>query len=551
MLHSQSSSIAINDTKIGESGNTSALTLHGGLDASGNAKDNNVYYDTAGGRVEVKEGNYIAGSVYINYGLDVTMKTNGLSGTATVTKDGQWTYRRNGTGPASYVDDSFWVTVSNAFGGARDQEIKISRWDERAVVSSSDASVGEDRKISVNYQTGDSVSIAGNFNAYSQVLSDETVDGYAAHMGSGATIDKGKYSGIPIENFEDVPPLTVVKKGKDGANLTVDEKALYARMARYQESPNLYTAAPTPDPADVYFNFGNQKIKIHNIRYSLGNFIETRASDGVSDFQAMKTGANYMQPVNGEMGIAAYGSKYSGLMTLKEKEYRYQVNRMGNPQLVDIYKNSYDLDQQDNMESFYTFPEEQLLSNQGMGYGDANPLYFASKKDDTTAFVLKGPGSMDLTGIVPASARTVSLGNEKLKGIIICGGDVYLSGRLDYTGIILAKGSIYIVDDQKKVFSNDFNPDLMTFNTPAIGATNYDRLIDSISNNLVIKKIVQDSLSSGVVELGDLFKKNELGSQELVYVKESDADILAKDAVKTYTNRLDKYIAVSQWKKIE
>ena len=500
-LHNQSSSIAINDVDIGKIGNTTSLDIEGGGDGT--------KYNIAGVENKLDPGTYIAGTVYVNYGLVIKVKTAPIYGSVTVDSDGGWTYKRN-SGAVSDEDNFVLNVMNNTFGGDEDHAIVINAGD-----------IDENGRIASNYQTGDSISISGNYLSYSLKLSDATVRSYVGDANYSVYFN---FIDIPDEYFEDVPPLSLISSIPGKMLTTVDDKSLYARMQRLQDKDNL--------PEDQFYNFGDKMIQVKNMRFSLGNFIENKGS--VNDFQAMMAGSlksgSIEESVNGKMGLGKLNdeNEFEKKFKYKEKEYKYYVNKLSDPQIDNYVENIVtDLNINNSISDFFKFPALGSYEN------NSNIVNYVSGTGvNPEAISLQGPGSNLIEGVLPTGCRKVIV-NESLKGIIFSRGDVYISGKINFTGTIVTEGNIYILDNNDKRFTNDYNPNLL-----------------SNTNNLIIKKIMESNLQTGT-QIGDMFvQDNPSWTNEIVFTKDSNTEILNSGNVKTYTNRLSSFLKISQWKRI-
>jgi len=533
-LHNQSSSIAINDYDIGTAGNTTSLTINGdGQDTKYAYKDEstgNTLYPT------LPKGIYLAGTVYVNYGLEITQYTLPTKGTVSINADGEWTYKPTLSPIADDFTDTFKLKVhNNTFGGENIVTITVNKNVLSGVIAS-------------NFQTGDSVSIAGNYMAYSYPLTSDTVSAY-----TGSDTIYLKYVDLPDECFDSVAPLNLAQRlpirDADGniirsEKMKAIEKSLYARMAREQDRNPLTT--------HNYFNFGSQKVflKPENMKYSLGNFIENVGA--TSDFQAMKdhSPSDSEHGYLGVAGLAAYGDE----LYLKAKEFSYYTKKMADPQIENYMGKNPDsigLNLQNTIADYFDFP---LSGSNNLADRKANsndPIYYVSGDTSTKPLIITGENSKIPSGVLSFSydeAKVVTNANEFVDGVIVTAGDIYISGKLNYKGIIATKGNIYIFDDEEKTFTNDYNPKLLVFNSETATSNDYSHMIENISNNTVIKKILEDQLTP-LSQIGDMFKQDPDWKKEITFTKDVDNNVVADGVVNTYTSRLSSFIKVNQWRR--
>ena len=524
--HNQSSSIVINDSGIGEDTNTTSLTIEGAgvpkhysfdaVNAAGHIEKNIAF--------ELPNGIYIAGTAYVNYGLVITIDPlhEPALGSVAIDTDGRWEYTPNPSTPATFTDTFTLKVHNNTFGGNDYLSFTVNENVKKGVIAS-------------NYQTGESISVAGNYKAYSMVLDPTIIKKYA---GDGYLY----LANLSDEDFDSVAPLSLVQR-LPTRDMTVYDKSLYSRMAREQERnfTNL---------ADKFFNFGKEKVTINkdNMRYTLGNSVETKKGSTERDFQEMKSP---IESANGKIGASGLADDVIQLgLKYKGREFNYYTKKMSDPQ-IDNYlgrdTSNTRLDVQDHISDFFDFPvnESSNLSSRGT----SDPIYFVSSKDAPKSLVIRGENS-GMPNVYPSGSAVCDVANGSngfVDGVIVTAGDVYISGKLNYKGIIAAGGNIYIFDNEEKTFTNDYNPSLLVFKTTSTPTSDYSRMIENISNNTVVKKILIDSLTE-TQELGDYFKKDSDWKKEITFTKDVDNAVLSNGSVKTYTSRLSNFIRVSQWK---
>ncbi|SHH46214.1 hypothetical protein [Tepidibacter thalassicus] len=325
-----------------------------------------------------------------------------------------------------------------------------------------------------DYQTGESVSVKGNYRAYSEKLGESTFE-----------FDGKEYGEDDIE-FSYFSPLYLMNKIKEKTNRLYEQRGKYLK-AIYDKNNSI-------------INLGNGAIDIRNVKYSLGDYIEK--GNGIDK---LKVGSfNHLD--------------YTTVFDQNLKEYKYYVNRMGDPQIED-YSNYTDIDEKLTIEDRFDFKDIKPSSNNMILKKDEE-LFFSNSDADKSISIIGINSQNSITG-----TYNVELKDTNLKGIIITKGDVYISGEINFEGVIIAGGNIYIQDDNPKIFTNKYSGNL--------------------ANNYVIKKVCEHKEKDGI-QIGDLFK--DIGDKEIDVVY--NAEIGVNDDVKTYY-RFSDLIKIKEWKKIK
>lgn len=139
--------------------------------------------------------------------------------------------------------------------------------------------------LDVDYQTGESVSVKGNYRGYSE------------------TLDSGAYAKDKVE-FGYFSPLYLMDNVKDSSAPTYKQRGEYLKAVH--------------DNDNSILNLGNRSIDIQNIKYSLGDYI--KKENNTSNLEAGIDTIDY---------ISAFDNNL--------REYNYYVNKMGDTQ-IDLNK---------------------------------------------------------------------------------------------------------------------------------------------------------------------------------------------------------------------
>lgn len=249
-------------------------------------------------------------------------------------------------------------------------------------------------KINTNedrYQTGESLSIKGNYKAYTYPLKDSH-EGKEDLKEDNVIFDYYKPI-IPNSNI-DLPPITFVSQFKNGNDLNVFDKSRYFKY--YSEE---YGEDNPFKWKGVYVN-PDEKKSIH-----VGSII--------SD--------------NGNVVSGNYVIDDKAKLDLKIDKFNNMLYRMGSG--VNLGKNL-TVNDQINLQSI----------PKGINQYDSSEGTVILINDDKEYTLVQGDASSSDNDIVLSSN----------KGIIISNGNLNIKGKFDFTGTIITKGSINIQDNLPK-----------------------------------------------------------------------------------------------------
>lgn len=251
-----------------------------------------------------------------------------------------------------------------------------------------------------SYQTGESVSIQGNYRAYMYYFDRNDL----LSVTNSEEADKYKKENIIMGDYA---PLVLADQFLNGESLSDEHRS------RYFE---LYHALHTINPSvyDYPLSFGNTSgIKLDNMMYSLGIWI---SDNSLKSRQAI--------------------IDYVGILDEKKIEYLLHINRMGDPSRDNVNTRSY-------IEDWFTYGDPMVNTD----LDEKDEIVFINK-DASKTLVIQGSGSTE-TG-----DYTID-GSDAMKGIVITRGDVILSGGIDFSGTIIAKGNIWFKGNGTKNLTNN------------------------------------------------------------------------------------------------
>lgn len=326
------------------------------------------------------------------------------------------------------------------------------------------------------YQTGESVAIKGNYNAYSNSLEGEAIDGDTSKT----------YTNLKF--VYDKPLQLVVSMDKDGneVDLNVIDKAKYFSDYYSKDDQSL--------EKNVSVSLPSNTVSVGAYVNTIGNQVEVKGTSG-------------------ELGDAIVGDVKNLHKEFANKVYGFNSTNMTesdfySPDLTKIKSISTELSldklpyyntQNDTTESGFAYNYDVIFNNDNtknivlIGNGISNTEYNAFKSDTNN--------------IVYDCRSGADSGMGFFEGLILTAGDVTIYGKLDYTGSIIAGGSIVCnKDEMKKNFTHDSEV------VKNIVAINYDKLYKAgNSDESVIKNPTE--YSKHIVEL-------EMDSSKLHNVKD-------------------------------
>lgn len=263
---------------------------------------------------------------------------------------------------------------------------------------------------SVKYQTGESVSIQGNYKAYSEYLKE------------GASRDeKFKPENIELGSF---PPLVLVSK-LNGIEPDVKDKSEYI---------NFYDSDYGSSPIKKLNLGGENGIKIDNIQYSAGAFIQYNTIKNRIAQEGLDTWIRYSRA--------------------KLADFGYFVNKMSD---YFNFKNPYNMSNPEERISI----DDRFSFDINIGPSIENNEILCVNRDSDKAIFIKGENGTSVRGlpyyIRPSSYESINLSDADVNGIIVSKGDVFITGEINYTGIIVAEGNVFFYDDKTKKINNRYN----------------------------------------------------------------------------------------------
>lgn len=279
------------------------------------------------------------------------------------------------------------------------------------------------------YQTGESVSVKGNYVAYANELSGQ--NSISAGLNS-SNVYFGYYN-----------PLQLVDKYNNSNNkesMSVDKKAAYFKL--YSDET------------------GNRNIKGKGIKLPADT-----ASIGA--YLSNNNGALTVNESTYLKNQAANESTIKG----KKEEYAVQVFEMGNESGITSKIDKYD-----------SGVVEKYVSNQVLFSQAVNDTNFADdniiiNNDESKTVVIYGKNSTPVTNdssIIPINATS-----GQAKGIIITKGNVIIKGEVNFTGSIIAAGNFTSEDNYLKTITCDSNY------IKNLVAYNYNKFKDLFDNSNV------------------------------------------------------------------
>lgn len=402
-VHDNSSSIAINNRNFGGSNDTSTISIKGQ-----NGLTFPVSTVTGVAPVPPTNGTYLAGTIYADEGKHFMLNASGgpASGFVTVLPNGTYLYKRL-AGVSGAILDSFKVDVyyEGDFMETKIVELTLGATESKRF-----------GYVQNSYQTGDSISVIGNYLAYSKVLSS------ANSLNNGTDPVDSTYLDLDeLIHFETFEPLFLVNKKKDSVDPTQAVDMNYADKEKY----SYYSQRQ--DSSDL--NLGNSKIDLGMVVYSTGTVL----------------GPSGMSHCVGDL------SSQSLVLDYLSREFKYRTEHFGDPQHTDY------IDDRNNLVSGGV--EAWLRTGSPNIISDTNHEFFYIQPDtNQRSVILKGMGDDTLFESLKAQLGAdhyvlMNCGDD-VKGMVVSNKDVFVLGKVNYEGLLVAKGSIYCIGDEAKTFKN-------------------------------------------------------------------------------------------------
>lgn len=256
------------------------------------------------------------------------------------------------------------------------------------------------------YQTGESVSVKGNYKAYAHSFS------------NGTEVEKKDKTKLNIgENnvyFDYYDPLTLVKGFKDGFDLNAIEKGYY--LKEYHNSVS-----------GLYF----KGINIKNVEFATGAIVNT---DGT-----IEVGRDFLDSTDE--------------IEKKLKEISKAMNNMGKNLKDDSKSPDGKVITVNNQVEFSKIPMDNTLSTAEDLIILKRPAIPIDDESDKKNYILSFPDAVVPDNIENSEKITIS--SDDNKGIIIVDGNLHIYGKMNFKGTIIASGDIYIKDTREKNITYD------------------------------------------------------------------------------------------------
>lgn len=257
------------------------------------------------------------------------------------------------------------------------------------------------------YQTGESISIKGNYRAYMEPLMNPTI----VKDSDNKVIYNEDLTKDNV-NFKDYEYLSFVDSIKiPNDRLNYEDKAfyMYCYNEEYKSYPELKLNLPTT-------------IKLGDV-HSIGNTIS-----------------------EGNLKLVSFQVEDNEIYKKAKENYYFETQRLGDESI------SYDEDKPED--TVIEFDNEIILLTDNDGDGNYDPININEIKDEN------GDGIKELTYVSYMNSGDLPylLSGGKYEGLIVTNGDVKISGDVDFTGSIICGGDIIIIDDSiQKTFKYDKN----------------------------------------------------------------------------------------------
>ncbi|WMJ80844.1 hypothetical protein RBU49_00940 [Clostridium sp. MB40-C1] len=281
------------------------------------------------------------------------------------------------------------------------------------------------------YQTGESVSIKGNYKAYTNPLI----------SGNPVTHKDGKsLIGDNVE-FEYKEPLTLVTKFADGVDMNVFDKSDYFKAYSEDEAYN--------NEEDYKLSLGGEGIKINKINFNTGAVLSNSLGNKVE-------GSNY------SLG------KYSEIID-KANELKRNIFYMGDLSIDKEYvNNTIKVAKKVSDKVDFNKITNTIKGKNADGSVDYNSNFILLNNNPNKSYVFYCEGDKDIP--IGEDKELIKInknkGNGEFGGIIITNGDVCFCGKLKFKGSIICEGDIKFQGNSFKEinYDEDYVKKLIAYN---------------------------------------------------------------------------------------
>ncbi|MCB2312656.1 hypothetical protein LGL55_15515 [Clostridium tagluense] len=276
------------------------------------------------------------------------------------------------------------------------------------------------------YQTGESLSIKGNYRAYTEPLN---------NINESARNPSLKEGNIIFEQYE---PLILASKFKNGKPLLVQDKSDYFKYYVEQKNNNNELNG---------LNFG----KSDGLNMKSNRSIHTGATiiNEISNSGTKK--------INVYTGNVTNDAKFLDKLKNKKNEYNKNVYFMG------IYPSEEELTSLDIKLNDVKRPIRDVGTQVNFGSDNVSSINRISalhEKDVSEVIVIKKEPKnyvLSFNNSNPSNETDINIPSQNAKGIIVVNGNLSIYGAMNFTGTIIVNGNISILDDNKKVINYDEN----------------------------------------------------------------------------------------------
>lgn len=338
----------------------------------------------------------------------------------------------------------------------------------------------------VFYQTGESISYIDNYTAYSKHLRASDQPSGPFPTGEPGYEPEYEESNIIWGALSDIHDIAL---GFISNDLDNSGPTQYFSDAYDEHGNSLPYSEYEDDAGDDYRLYKGLPYKrnyfIYAYRQDLfkhDNGIHFEGLEGIKNI-AYSAGA-YI-----DEGVVKHQKNDDSIINLLSKfenEFKYYVNKIADPQIPNYLNTSQNLDTVTRVGDFFDFTG--TVTN----IFDSKEIYYKNS-DPSKRLEIIGPGASAL-GLSNCDSRQISTSantnygeDNPLKGIIVTKGDVFISGEVYFKGTIITSGNIYIIDNNPKIITNDYDE-------------------STTAKNFIVKR-VYDDIRTPAQQIGDLFSQ--------------------------------------------
>lgn len=336
------------------------------------------------------------------------------------------------------------------------------------------------------YQTGESVSVKGNYRAYTNPLISSDYTKYE--------IDEDESGNLKLKKDNSGNLIKRLKPLKDESGITVKDKdGNIVYVDHYLDGDSLIDEYLNPLTLFTRFKVDNSELTYEDKRDYFRIYYDQYASNSDLDLggEGIKLpveSANNLVHIgsivsNGKVYLGNYVPEALGKVIDMQNKFAEMVYEMGDAKGVkdigDVYEKGNTEKTAYNQVSFDTIRSKQIDDSKSLSTSDK--IYLSGNKD----YVIVG-SDVDIDKLSKEDKNKYSNSTQinldslgRGRGIVITEGNVYLIGKINFRGTIVTCGNLETLDEKDKILNYDSEY------VKQLIASNYDYFKDIFKGNTI------------------------------------------------------------------